>query len=509
LDNPSARPNILLITSDQQHFTTLGVKNPKISTPNLDRLANEGLRATRAYCNSPVCSPSRSTIITGMYPSTHGCWNLGTKLPETTPTVGETFQENGYATTLIGKAHFHPLASRPDMDMVSLESQPILRDLDYWRNFHGPWYGFEHIEIARMHADEAHVGQHYAIWMEEKGLTNWRDYFEPWPPDATAPKRRHTWDLPHPLHYTTWTAERAIAAIERDAAAGKPFFTWASFHDPHPAYLVPEPWASMYDPETLEPGQLAPGELDKMPPHFGKTQEPSPDFSDYEETGYGNHGFHSHLRPLDQLKKDMAVYYGMVSFMDEQIGRILDALDRLGIADNTLIVFTTDHGHFLGQHGLIAKGAFHYEDLLRLPFLVRYPEHVPAGAVTDSLQSLVDLAPTFLDACDIAIPGRMQGVSQLDVWEGEAEKARDEVIVEFRHQPTRLQLRTYIDERYKMTLYRDREFGELFDLQMDPDELNNLWDDPGSTSLKLALLLKFENAEMKREPMPYPRIAVA
>ena len=175
------------------------------------------------------------------------------------------------------------------------------------------------------------------------------------------------------------------------------------------------------------------------------------------------------------MRRNMAVYYGTVSFMDQQIGRILETLDALGIADNTLVVFTTDHGHYLGQHGLIAKGAFHFEDLLRLPFVVRFPGEIPANQTSEALQSLVDLAPTFLSACGIAIPGVMQGVDQLPVWTGQETQAREEVIVEFRHQPTLLQLRTYIDRRYKMTVYRDRAYGELFDLEADPNELNNLW----------------------------------
>jgi arylsulfatase A-like enzyme len=500
-------PNILLITSDQQHFDTLGIVNPILQTPNLDRLAREGTYFTRAYCNSPVCSPSRSTVITGMYPPWHGCWNLGTKLPEYIPTIGDVYQQHGYATSLVGKAHFQPLASRPGIE--SLECQPTLRDLDFWRSFHGPWYGFENIEIARMHADESHVGQHYALWMEEKGFTHWRSYFRQWPPIDEEVRRQHHWDLPQELHYTTWTAERTIEAIERDVAIGRPFFTWASFHDPHPPYLVPSPWDTMYDANDMNPGSVAPGEMERMPPHFAKTQEQAPDFSAYAETRYPNHGFHTHLISPEDLRRNMAIYYGMVSFMDQEIGKILAALDRLGIADNTLVVFTTDHGHFLGQHGLIAKGAFHYEDLLRLPFLVRFPGKVPANRTSDALQSLVDLAPTFLAASGIEIPGVMQGMDQMPVWRGHQAKARDEVIVDFRHQPTLLHLRTYIDSRYKMTVYRDRAYGELFDLETDPQELQNLWDDPDQTPLKLNLLHKFENAEMRREPMPFPRIAEA
>lgn len=501
------QPNILLITSDQQHWSALGALNPRISTPALDRLAREGTRFDRAYCPSPVCSPSRSSIITGMYPSTHGCWTIGVKLAEDVPTVGERFQEHGYHTSLIGKAHFQPLASTPEQ--TSLECQPILRDLEFWRGFSGPWYGFEHVEVARMHADEAHAGQHYGLWMEEKGFTNWRDYFQTDPPARGTPTREHAWDLPEEYHYSTWTAERTIAGIERAVAEGTPFLSWASFHDPHPPYLVPEPWASMYDPADMEPGTLVPGELDAMPRHHRLTQEETPDFSAWRETRFSNHGFRSHRVKEAQLRKDMAIYYGMTSFMDQQIGRILDSLDRLGIADNTIVVFTTDHGHFLGQHGLFHKGAFHYEDLIRLPFLVRAPGQVPEGTESEAIQSLVDLAPTFLEVAGIPVPGIMQGVSQWDVWRGQAESAREWALVENRHQPTRLNLRTLVTDRYKVTVYRGSDYGELFDLHEDPGETCNRWADPVYAEPKSAMLLRFLQAEMEREPTRFARIAGA
>lgn len=487
----------------------MGVANPKICTPHLDRLCHEGTRFTRAYCNSPVCSPSRATLITGQYPSWHGCWTIGVKLAEDVPTIGNLFHSAGYDTTLIGKAHFQPLASDPDGGQVSLECQPTLRDLKFWRDFTGPWYGFEHIELARNHADESHVGQHYALWLEENGLSNWRDYFQPFPEDTTKPDRKHHWNLPQEFHYTTWTAERTIASIERNVRDQKPFFLWASFHDPHPPYLVPKPWDTLYDPAEMEPGTLMQGEFDRMPPHFAKTQEMMPDFSAWRETPWANHGFHSHRIAEEELRKHIAVYFGMISFMDEQIGRILATLDTLGIAEDTIVVFSTDHGHFIGQHGLIAKGAFHYEDLLRLPFIVRWKGKVPAGAVNHSLQSIIDLAPTFLNAAGLSVPGIMQGVNQLPVWKGETPSARDMVITEFRHQPTAVHLRTYIEERYKLTLYRNQEYGELFDLLNDPEERVNLWDDPASGGVRAEMLKRSLNAEMTREPMRYPRIAHA
>jgi len=505
--------NILLITSDQHHFSALGSVNPKIRTPHLDRLAGEGTRFERAYCVNPTCSPSRATMITGLYPSQHGCWAIGVKLPEDVPTAGDLLQEQGYESILVGKAHFQPLRSEPGSE--SIECQPLLRDLDFWRNFHGPWYGFNHVETARMHANESHAGQHYALWLEEKGLSNWQDYFDPWPPQPDSKysgpyymRDSLTWDLPEEYHPTHWVGERTVANIERCAEEGKPFFLWSSFFDPHPPYVLPEPWASMYDPADMEPGAFTPGEFEDMPPQFRHTREENPDFSDYQEPGgQGLHGFHSHLHSDDAMRRSLATYYGMVSLIDQEVGRILDRLEQLGLAENTLVIFTTDHGHFLGQHGLIAKGAFHYEDLIRIPMIARYPGHIPAGGVSQALQSQIDFVPTFLEAAGAAVPGLMQGSSRLADWERGG--GRDWTLVENRHNPTTVHLRTLVTDRYKITVYRNHDYGELFDLQADPQELHNRWADPAYGAVKQELLLRFVQAEIQREPMRMPRIAGA
>ena len=506
------KPNILLITSDQQHWNTIGIHNREIRTPNLDRLAREGTMFTRAYCPNPTCTPSRASIITGTYPSQHGAWTLGTKLMEDRHTVGEDFLAAGYRTALVGKAHFQPLRSTEEFP--SLEAYPLLQDLDFWKHFHGPFYGFGHVELARNHTNEAHVGQHYAIWMEEKGCLNWRDYFLP--PTGTMDRTQtYTWHLPEEFHYNTWIAERTNALLEQFKERNEPFFLWSSFFDPHPEYLVPEPWASMYDPDSLTVPSVVPGEHDHNPPHFRMTQEDQPDFSHLYESGYEIHGYHSHLyygygdkRKLTDYdrKKLVAVYYGMISMMDKYIGKILDQLDALGLADETIVVFTSDHGHFFGQHGLQAKGGFHYEDLIRVPFIVRYPGHVPAGRTCDAIQSLVDLAPTFLSFCGLPIPRSMTGVNQKDVWLGRKASARDHAICEFRHEATTIHQKTYVDARYKITVYYNQTYGELFDLEEDPGELRNRWHDPAYSALKSELLLKYIWAEMGKEPLPMPRI---
>ena len=252
----------------------------------------------------------------------------------------------------------------------------------------------------------------------------------------------------------------------------------------------------MYDPQTLTVPQATPGEHEQNPPHFQLTQQADPDYTPWQEPeGHAMHGFHSHGHDRDELAKDIATYYGMITLMDKQIGQILDKLDALGLADNTLVVFASDHGHFYGHHGLIAKGAFHYEDMIRVPLLARFPDHIPAGVQNDSLQSLVDFAPTFLSVAGLDIPRTMTGVDQKAVWYGEQPSCRDHIIVENRHQPTTIHLKTYVDDRYKITVYYSHDYGELFDLENDPGEVNNLWDDPASASLKSKLVLKLLQAE--------------
>ena len=501
-----AAKNILLITSDQQHWNTLGTLNPEVKTPNLDRLAARGVNYTRAYTVNPTCTPTRASIITGTYPSQHGAYSLGTKLPESVPTVGGYLREQGYTSALVGKAHFQQLQGTEEYP--SLESYPVLQDLDFWRSFSRPFYGFDHVELARNHTDEAHVGQHYAIWMEEKGLTNWRDYFRK--PTGTQERQHRRWNLPEEYHYDAWIAERTNRLMEQYAGDEKPFFLWASFFDPHPSYLVPEPWDTMYDPDSLSVPSIVEGEHEKNPPHFKLTQQKNPDFSEWREPdGNAMHGFQSHLHDRAELAKNIAVYYGMVSLMDKYIGVILDKLDELGLAEDTLVVFTTDHGHLYGHHGLIAKGAFHYDDLLRVPFIVSQPGTVPQGETSTALQSLVDVAPSFLSAVGAPVLRTMTGKDQTAVWEGRTDRLRDHVLVEDRHQPTTLVLKTYIDDRYKITVYHGKEYGELFDLADDPGETKNLWDDPASESLKNTLLRKLLDAEIAKEPIPMPRVAVA
>ncbi len=507
------KPNILLITTDQQHHRLLGCQDPRVSTPHLDRLAAEGTLFERAYCPNPTCTPTRASILTGLYPSQHGAWSLGTSLRRDLPTIASLLSQQGYRTSLIGKAHFEALAETPEHP--SLESYPRLKDLAFWRDFDGPYFGFDKIRLCRNHADEFHAGEHYAVWMEEHGLSDWERYFPLWNPSlphhgATARQEPGAWSLPEGLHYNHFIVDESLQEIQAAQTADRPFFLWASFPDPHPPYLVPEPWASMFKPDEAEVPTFEAADFASMPPHYRLTQEEKPDFSPWHEATPWNHGFHSHRFDRTVQAKRIAIYKGMMAFTDHAIGKILEKIEASGQSDHTLIVFTSDHGHFYGQHGLIAKGAFMYEDLIRVPMIAKWPGHLSAGHRSQSIQSLVDLMPTFLEAASSPPLAGIAGVSQLPAWEQRVETAgRQHALIEHRHQPTTLHVRTWVGARYKITVYFGQPYGEIFDLENDPEERHNLWDDPASQSLKTTLLHQMIDAHLDREPLPMPRVSAS
>ncbi len=515
------KKNILFISTDQQHWTAMGYLNPEVKTPNLDRLVASGTTFHRAYTPNPTCSPTRASWITGLYPSQHGVYSLGTKLDEDIPTIGDVFKEHGYRSALVGKAHFQPLKSTEEY--TSLECYPVLHDLDFWRDFHGPFYGFDHVELARNHTNEGHAGQHYALWMEEKGCKDWRQYFDPtqkcfdepegFPTSTRTPNKPGDglWEIPEELHYNTWIAERTNALMTEYKDAAQPFFLWASFFDPHPPYLIPEPYASMYDPDTVTVPEHTEGEFDDKPPYFKYAlgEEPWPAEQFEEPDGNGIHGSGNQKRTREVRAKNMATMYGMMTMLDKYVGVILDRLDELGLTESTLVCFTSDHGDFLGQHGLTAKAIHHYEDILKIPLVVSQPNVIPAGRVSDSLQSTIDLPQTFLSMAGIPVPRNMTGIDESDVWTGKTETLRDHVLIENQHQPTTMNIRTLVTERYKLTVHYNQPYGELYDLQEDPGEMVNLWDHADHAEIKSGLLLKFIHGEMAKAPIPMPRIAGA
>lgn len=499
--------NVLFITSDQQHFATLGVNNNEIHTPNLDRLSEMGTTFDRAYTVNPTCTPTRATMITGKYPSQHGAWTLGTKLDENCITIGDLMHQNGMKTSLVGKAHFQPLASTEEYP--SIEAYPTLQDLDFWKNFKDDFYGFDTVKLARNHTNESHVGQHYALWLEEKGCKNWRDYFLA-PTGSMNKDKKYAWDIPEEYHYDAWIADETNKLLEKHKENDEQFMVWASFFDPHPDYFVPKEWADMYDPYALTLPKLDANELEKATELHRLTQEENPDYSKYKGSGYAIHGCQSHIKKdEDTMRKDLATYYAMVSLMDKYIGKILDKLDELDLTKNTIIVFTTDHGHYIGQHGLMAKGPFLFEDAIKVPYIVSLKDKIPANTRSNALQSIVDIPVTLLDYCGIKIPYDWTGKNQREVWEGKTDTVRNSIICEHNHDRDTLNLRAYVDQKYKLVVMQNETYGELYDLENDPNELNNIFGDEKYKEIKAEVMMKYIWAELEKESLYMPRIANA
>ncbi|OQB15218.1 MAG: Arylsulfatase [Firmicutes bacterium ADurb.Bin193] len=487
--------NILLITSDQQRWDTVGYMNDKIKTPNLDKLLKKGIAFERAYTCNPVCTPTRVSILTGHYPSKHGCYTIGTGLEDDYPTtIPKILGENGYFTSLIGKAHFKPCLTEG-----GFESLPSILDRDFYRNWSGPYFGFEYCQLVIGHSCEILAsGMHYGLWLEEQGL-DVSKYF-----GNNKYTDFGTWDLPQEYSNSKWTADLTIKAVEMAQEKDKPFFIWSSFEDPHNPCFVPEPWASMYNKEDMPVYGLREGELEGKPPFYSTIVEKKPD-TGYacDDLDFGEKDWHC-ISPLpfmdDEKKRDiMTKYYGMVSQMDHHIGRIVDYLEEKGLMEDTIIVFTTDHGDYMGNHGLWWKGLPAYEDVQKIPFLVVHPDCKTPNQRSTALQSIVDLGATFLSFAGVKPPVGLQGVNQENAWIDAKNSQRDWAMVEFRPSQSSFMQKTFITERYKLVVYHNREYGELYDLHDDPDQLRNLWDNPQYADVKFLLFRRFISAEMEKD----------
>ena len=495
------RPNILLLFSDQQRYDTIGLQNPLIRTPHLDRLAREGMLFERAYPPTPVCLPCRASLVTGLYPSSHRAMHNNCHLPQDhAPTLAGCLSQAGYYTHMVGKSHLNPVHVPQ-----SVESMPFTTNRAYYRQWHGPWYGFQHADINVGHTIENIACQcHYGLWLEERGVRV-EDYFV----DTAKVKGSYIsygrWDLPEAHHQSKWVADVAIEAIERCADSEQPFFIWANFADPHNPCVVPDPWASMYAPEQMRGFGFKPGEPEcftQKPPFYREIME-QPGCFTARPSDPGLPGTEDACRlPWDdrQTRENAACYYGMISLMDHHIGRMLDALDRTGLAENTLVIFSSGHGDCLGDHGFWHKGILSFEEMLRVPLIVRFPGRVPAGATSRAFQNLVDLPATLLDYAGVPVPWSFEGCDQRPNWENPDRSVRIDTVIEDHPYSTDFNERILITHTHKLVCFANRDYGELYDLVKDPNQIVNLWDDAGSRPVRDRMLARVLSHEMNRRP---------
>ncbi len=497
------RPNLLLITTDQQRWDSLSLYDtPGYRTPTLDRLAREGVLFDRSYCPSPVCTPARVSILAGQYPARHGAYQIGMEpVPALDgPTLGSVLADAGYATALIGKTHF--VARHLEHQHVAGIEDPSPEKSnppdEFWHDYDGPYVGFRFVRHCQSHTCDHAPNAHYRAWLQKRGLNldhlhsdgQNRPTLGPW-----EKKPRHT--------QTAWITEESLDWIRRQESEGRPWLCWASYQDPHPPYVCPEPFYSQVDMSGVDPGGLREGEMDDKPilyrrffeGEYWSEQEPD-DFIDPDCPVKNIPALQSYDRIADPARAIRA-YIAMVNMLDHYLGRLLQALEGMEARENTLIIFTTDHGDMLGRHGLWGKGIAAYDDHQRIPGIACWPagQSGPVGR-TEAMFNLVDVLPTFLDAAGAECPPGVQGVSQLPVIRRETDCVRDWALVDF-IATVKLHQQTFIHNGHKLVVYRHADYGELYDLEADPDQYHNLFDDPEARPVRDRLMQRLVRANME------------
>ncbi len=452
------RPNILFITTDEQRFDCVGCYgNPVIRTPNIDRIADEGVRFARGYVQNPMCMPSRMAIMTGRYCSEHGCNINCTGIPahEQARTFMQYLQNAGYYTAAIGKMHMMPK--------------------------YGP-FGFAYLDLTEGKAD---ANNQYIDYLKAKSLNGQQHEAK----GEKLPFGTYTNALPAADTIDAFIGRRAVRWLEqwKDEA---PFFLWVSFCNPHFPFDPPEPYDTMYDPAHVPLPVWREGEMATKPTQHQLQKERG-----YDQVTEA------------QLRKIVANYYGNITLVDEQVGQLLATLDRQGLTDNTLIAFSSDHGDHLGDHLLLHKsGVTFYDVSVRVPYLIRYPALFPQGIVCEDLVESIDLPATFLEVAGVQPPETMQGRSLVGLAEGHISDWRDDAFCEIdlrlnprMHGPNDPGSRDYVamicTREWKYVHFPNLGIGELYDLINDPYELENLFYDPAYVAkvaeMRLRLLNRF------------------
>lgn len=455
------RPNILFICTDQQRYDSLGCYgNEYVKSSAIDGLAAGGVLFEQCYVQNPICSPSRASLMTGRYPHAHGLWANGARLPTREQMFTRALADAGYECGLVGKLHLAPCFGDRTEE----------RQDDGFRYFH-----WAHDPSQRSPDNSYHR------WLRE----NHRDLYAAAlaePVDAGDLHGATLFDdMPTEAHYSRWVSEQSIEFLQTARDPRKPFFLWANFFDPHHPFVVPTEYLDMYDPDQLPQPVTRPDELDDKP----AVQR---DMSRQSYMGHAR-GFSEHSD--EEIRRIMAAYYAMVTLVDDEVGRILGALDSLGLREETLVVFSSDHGEMLGDHNILLKGPALYEGAVRVPLILRWPGHLPAGERCSEIVQWLDLCPTFLGAAGLPPLPRNQGQDLLPLARGDAGlDGRAWAICEYRNSvyandcDPPVHATMLRRDSWKLVVYHGApsscraRSGELYDLGTDPRELHNLWDAP-------------------------------
>jgi arylsulfatase A-like enzyme len=519
------RPSFLFIITDQQRADHLGCDGDSIvHTPHIDALARAGFRAEQCYVATPICMPNRATMMTGRLPSLHGVRHNGIELSLDETTFVEVLREAGYHTALVGKAHLQNITGAP-AQWPPDPGRRRLRDArprgpgrygqelgpawekDPTHELTLPYYGFEQVDLSIRHADEQYG--HWRRWIRTQ--TNDADrligpeHAIP-APEFELTRIRQAWRtrVPEELYPTSWITDRTLDVLRDCARRGTPFFVQCSYPDPHHPFTPPGRYWSMYAPDDVP-----------LPPSFRAAHRNLPPHVQWlhrqRDTGKAVKNTQALFACSErEAREAIALNYGAISMIDDGVGRLLAELDRLGLAASTVVIFTSDHGDFLGDHQLLLKGPIHYTGLVRTPFLWKDPA-VTASRTSAALVQAIDLAPTVLERAGVRAFNGIQGQSLLPLIEGRADTLRDALVIEEEGQRTylgfagRVRMRSLVTAQHRLSLYDGVEWGELYDRQADPGETINLWDDAGSRKLRGELVERLARAMLAAtEESPYP-----
>ena len=447
---PSGKlPNILWICTDQQRYDTIhALGNEYICTPNLDKLIETGMAFTHAYCQNPICTPSRASFLTGYYPRPlRACSNGNEKWEDAAPLITKTLADIGYDCALAGKLHLSAAHNR-------IEPRPD----DGYRVFH-----WSHGPV-----DSWPKGHAYEDWLRAQGTGGYN----------VLKKKSGGW-IPAEYHQTTWCTDRAIDFMNENRNG--PWLFSLNCYDPHPPLDPPKDYLDRFDIDSLPYPPFKPADVEddkRLKDVFFQSDSKKPDGR--------------------SAKLNLAKYWAMIELIDDNVGRLLEVLEKTGQRENTMIIFTSDHGNMVGHHGLMAKGCRFYEGLMRVPLIMSMPGTFKQNVKSDALVELVDIVPTLLELTGLPVDKSMHGKSLMPQLSGKIppEEHRDRVYATYTNTLPYLEkngksygtmIRT---RRYKLANYHGTGVGQLFDLEKDPGEFVNLWDDPKHQQIKANLMMR-------------------
>jgi arylsulfatase A-like enzyme len=484
--------NILLITTDQQRYDGLGYTGGQFArTPSIDALALQGIQYAQARNQCAVCMPARCTILTGQHVRTHGVTSNGIALPADHPSAAHVLKAAGYATALIGKAHFEPHAAKDFFENRAATEQTF-----------GPHRGFDHMELA------GHTGRagrslfHYPKWLADThpdAVPGFHEYTSNGNPsalgggDTGAPQVANN-PIAIELYHTHWTAQRTIDWLT-SLPEDEDWFCWMSFPDPHHPWDVPNAAKERFDwrDQPLPPGYPGNREaceqvLADKPWHWGAWYRGEAQLNFEVPPAYIPAN-----TTADHIREVNAVVHAKNELIDESVGHVMDYLSERGWNDQTDVFYTTDHGELQGDFGMLFKGPYHVDALTHVPLIWR---PAPSAGITPSSVDVpvghVDIAPTMLAAAGIEAPDWMQGEALPTEGHG---SGRERVFTEWidNYDGNHIVMRTMVRDGYLITAYETTATysgteGELYNLVDDPHQWRNLWDDASCKALKSDLL---------------------